>query len=462
MTDRPKPSTTQTHRLDPPHQPGGGPDLPSEVERPQPQTVKAAAGLLPETLDEQLQLQGHQLAMELVKRQREIDRREGQFNAYLATLENESRSARLQTKERDASLATREQEYQLRLAELIRREAELPLDGQSDPAETEQVEQLRLRKEELDERALRLEAGEKRLTLKRQQFQTRREASMQLVRRLMRMLERRRAAIEEQAARVQSHPLEAADTQTSPSTELATNDLPELVEQLQAERQAIDAEREELADHRRALELGQRQLQQERAQWEDNLRRQQQRHQKQQALDSAELQQKQQALQSQASDLSKRGATLDQLQSQITDTHREALELRLATEQLWSQLAEAVPPAELADTLAQLRSQIAEHHREQEQSLMRGREELQQMAARLDSSQLQIRKEREELQEWTCRRQEEIEYQAARLVAHEHQLQSQQTEHQQASARWDQQRHEYESEIRQLQARLRQTNRAAA
>ncbi|MDP6721374.1 MAG: hypothetical protein QGF59_22090, partial [Pirellulaceae bacterium] len=58
--------------------------------------------------------------------------------------------------------------------------------------------------------------------------------------------------------------------------------------------------------------------------------------------------------------LDQREATLDGLQSDVGRLHRDSLEMRLIAEQLWSQLAGKLTPAELTKSISDSRSKLAE------------------------------------------------------------------------------------------------------
>ena len=439
-------------RIDAAHQHSGQDVAATSTETPAASLVQAAAGLSEEMRDEQTQLQGHQLLMELTRRQREIDRRESQFNAFLATLDQDARSQRIKQSQREGELAVREQECATRLAALTRREVEqqnietMEGDQASDDAD------LRRMRYELEEKSLRLEAEKNALRFRWQKMQSQREASMQLIRHLMRSVERRRQSLEQRAERQTEKPMLARQP----------NDLQKLAQELDQQQQALTDGQAELEKQREQLAAQRQQFQQQQEEWTDSLRREQTRFEHRQQRQQAEHDERQKLLNCRSEELAKRQATLDQVQVNVAETHREALELRLATEQLWSQLGEQIAPRELAETIAQLRSNLSEHYRDAEDDLVRRRDELHAMASKLDEHQNGIRDDRSQLQQWFARRSEEIEYQAARLVAREQELESQQAQDALARQKWDEQRLEYENEIRRLQAKLRQQDAAAA
>ena len=446
---QPRPDNSQ-HRVDASHR---GPLVEPTLdvkEETSAELVAAAAGVSAAHREEQTELQGHQLMMDLARRQREIDRREAQFNAFLATLDRESRTQRVKQSEREQQLHQREQEFHVRMTDLAQREAALHNDqetgGNLDDA------QLRKLRHELEEKRIRLAAEENALRFRWQKMQAQREASMQLVRHLMRSVEQRREALE----------LQGASQPDSPSTNATPSDLDKLASELDRRHQELVASQAEVTAERRRLEKLQTQLQTDRQEWDSTRRREEERIGKQKSIDRAEREQHQELLQRRGEELSKRQAALDQMQANVTRTHREALELRLATEQLWSQLGEKISPQELADTLGQLRAKLNEHYETAADGLSKRRDELQTMAIRLDEQQSRLGEDRAELQSWFDRRNEEIEFQAARLVAREQELESHAAQNSLLRKQWEEQRHEYEDEIRRLRSQLNRRDLSAA
>ncbi len=71
-----------------------------------------------------------------------------------------------------------------------------------------------------------------------------------------------------------------------------------------------------------------------------------------------------------------RAAALEKFREELVELHRSTLEIRLATEEIWADLAERVPSERLNQSLVTIREQIAEHYRFAEADLRRERQEL--------------------------------------------------------------------------------------
>jgi chromosome segregation ATPase len=117
-------------------------------------------------------------------------------------------------------------------------------------------------------------------------------------------------------------------------------------------------------------------------------------------------------------------AALKQLRDEITQAHRETLEMRLVTEQLWAQLAARCHPAELTRSLGRLRAQLADEHRLAFKSIEEQKSELSELLTRLTEQQARLRSQRTELQDWAVQRQTELARHADELACREADLEA--------------------------------------
>ena len=203
----------------------------------------------------------------------------------------------------------------------------------------------------------------------------------------------------------------------------------------------LDASRQHLTEERSALEVRSR-TDHERLKDE------------QRSLE-AELDKQRQTLVQHRNALEKRHVAVEQLYSEVMQMHRESLEMRLCTEQLWADLSGRASQPELTQKLGQLRKGLADHFKLASQSLTQQRSELQDLLSRLAEQQKKTKHQRSEVQRWVERRQKEMEEQAARLVARQQELDSQEAEIHRLREQWDAQRREYQEEIRHLMSKLR-------
>ena len=164
---------------------------------------------------------------------------------------------------------------------------------------------------------------------------------------------------------------------------------------------------------------------------------------------------REQQLDQREAEIDAREAALHQLQEELRGSQREMLEMRLATEEIWAQLSGALAPASLTRSISQVRAKLADHYRQTIDELAQRSEQFElvrrDLAQQLDA----LEQQREELQAWAERRQADIEEQAARLVAREQELDRQQQHYEQMESRWHMERADYQAEIRQLLASIR-------
>lgn len=370
-------------------------------------TAAPAEVLSDEAVAEQLRTQAAQLAAHLRGRQKELDHREAQINAGLAHLEGDTRAARLWLAEREA--------------ELNRRDEELP-----------------------DRRPT--EAG---LRYERQQIQAQREALERLNRQLLAGVERRRRAVEARAAKLQQ---EAGQ----PTAQLLAREevLRRTAEALQARQRRLEEAEARLADTRAETEELHRRLCEARREAREESRIQRQRLAAEQRQGKAELERQRQAVHRRSEQVDQSKAALEQLRTELGRMHRETLEIRLATEELWAQLSGAAPPAALTRSLGRIRTKLADHYRLSNAELHRQKEELEGIRRQLAERYEKLVQQKREFEQWAARRQKETEQQAARLIAREEQLAEKEAKLKDRAHRWQAERLDHQHQIRHLQAKV--------
>ncbi len=410
---------------------------------------------------EQLRTQATQLGDRLRSRQEDLDRREAQLNARVAQLDNDARTARLWFSEsrkefdrRELELAEKTGQMQQCLGRLarveetnVRRQTKLDTQAERLGKDTKSLEKSRQRFAE--EQQQQREQTERFAAREQQQIDTRRQASLVLVRQSLSGLERRRSQVESHARRL----LKKA---AQPSKELLAREetVREAAEEFQRRRQQnIESEQSlarqqcEVQELRRAL-LAQR---------EELHRREQKRSQA--AADQRdkmqvelEAKRKQLALRSEQLDCAQ--TALRHLRAELSEMHRQTLELRLATEELWMQLSGTIPPATLTRSLSRIRGSLAETYRVENAELARRKLELRSIGSELAEDHKSLQQQKVELDAWIVRHQREIEQQAQRLVAREQELHDQEAGFEEKARGWATSRLEYQQEIRRLRDQL--------
>ncbi len=138
------------------------------------------------------------------------------------------------------------------------------------------------------------------------------------------------------------------------------------------------------------------------------------------------------------------------MRDEVAHGQREALEVRLATEELWSRLCEKLPTAALTQSLTQMRLKIADEQRLAKAELKTERAELQKLATRLTEQCGQLTQQRADVQAWVAEHRRELEKHAGHLAERERQLDHEMARSQQQSRRWQSERFQLQQEIRRL------------
>ena len=351
------------------------PDPPAEQE------LSLLAGRDPVGLVDQLQRQALELGQRLQNQQSELDRREAEFHARIAKVENELRSARLVCAEREHELSEK----------LI--EANAHTDPPRDPAAIKPID--------------RVDAAQAARVPTPASWRAK-EGGIPVV-----------------------NPTQNGTHWEARLAELEKSErlLQAQLAQLAFDRRKLDAEREALVERRqKQKEESTVALAESKSKFEHELLR----------------------LQTWSQKLERRNLAVEQLHQEASRMYREALEVRLCTEQLWAEINESVSPAESTQRISELRCKLMDQFHLASQRLSQQKEELEGLIERLDTHQDTLCQQRNELRHWIARRHAEIEADAEKLLNRERQLDRQDTEIARLKAEWIEQRHEYEQKIRRL------------
>ena len=166
----------------------------------------------------------------------------------------------------------------------------------------------------------------------------------------------------------------------------------------------------------------------------------------------SELSDQRQAIRLREDRLRDRQCKVEQLHDEVTELHRQALELRLATEYVWESLNEDFPGQTHGDAIDKAREQIADHYQLANDAVTRRKKQLHTLQAELQQQEQRLRHQRREAQMWVDRRKDEIEARKATISLREIELERVEQELQRQSLTWDQQREAYRKQIESLTA----------
>jgi hypothetical protein len=167
-----------------------------------------------------------------------------------------------------------------------------------------------------------------------------------------------------------------------------------------------------------------------------------------------ELEKKRDALGRRSEEVDRSRLAMLKLRSELGKMHRETLEIRMATEELWIQLSGTAPPIALSRSLERIRAQLAEQYRTAATELAEQKRELHAIREELSRQHDRLIERKRDLEGWARRREEEIQHQTSRLDAREEELEHRQTALDDLARQWQSEQLDYRTEIRQLRARL--------
>ncbi|MGA2799327.1 MAG: hypothetical protein ABSE63_17230, partial [Thermoguttaceae bacterium] len=255
-------------------------------------------------------------------------------------------------------------------------------------------------------------------------------------------LKRKTGAESEFAARSAGHTLENAQSARQASN---LND--------QRQRQLEEAENR-LAQAQAETQKFQEQLTAQRRELREEIHRERQYLIARQRQALAELGKKQQVLERRGKHADRCRAGLVELRAELQQMHRETLEIRLATEELWIKLSAAAPPDALTHHLGRIRNRLAEQYRLANAELLKQKEELEGIRDQLVEQYRNLIEQKRQFENRMDASREESKQQASMLIAREQALLQQQTRFEEESQQWHVARMQYEQKIRLLRLEL--------
>ena len=351
-------------------------DLPHAVELDQ------LVGCHSPTLVDQMQRQALELGQHLESQRADLDRRESEFHARVARIENDLRTARL-------VCAEREIELQQRAEELV------ASPGGLNPKIVAEIH------------------GEDAV----------------------------------------APPEEAADVvATLPTMPFGlacnNNDLSRLWEQ-----RLTDIEKSErgLQAQVAQLEYDRRKLAEDRAQFEETAQSEQKANVESWEQRKLDVENEIERLNDWSAELDSRQLAVEALYEDASRMVREAIEMRLATEQLCGRITMSISTTEMTQRLAGLRCQLMDQFHLANERARQKKQEIEALLGKLADHQETLQNQRRELRRWFTRRNAEIEADASKLLQREGELKMREEQLAVQQRDWAQQRHEYQQRVRRLQ-----------
>ncbi len=286
----------------------------------------------------------------------------------------------------------------------------------------------------IEQRVAELSSGGEELSRERQELQ----------RRLARL-----AAAEAAMQRRESPSGEDAEERKEPKEQ--AEELRRTAEALESRKNQLDAAGRRLAESQVEIQNLQEQLTAERLELAEQSAafREQMAAERSQAM--AELEEKRRAVERREEHADQCQAALKQLRGELERTHREALEIRLATEELWARLSGAAPPAALTRSIGNLRAKLAEQYAQAKCEQVERKQELEAVRRQILAEHDKLAQHKRQFERWVDGCREDCRQQASRLVAREQQLREEELRLRRQSQQWQAERLRMRSELERLQ-----------
>jgi hypothetical protein len=238
-----------------------------------------------------------------------------------------------------------------------------------------------------------------------------------------------------------------------------TEELKAAADRTEADATAVEPEYSAEAEERLARELAEVQMLREdltaaRRKMDENRRAEEERFEAHRRQALAEIDAGRQAIRRRGEHVDKSMEALEQLRAELGRVHRETLEIRLATEELWAQLSGAAPPPALVQSMGRIRGRLAEHYRLANTELQEQKQEIERLRLALGEQHEQLLRQKRDFDQWAVACRQEVEKQSTRLIARGQELDHRESEFD-AKQREDQaERLALRQEIRRLRAEL--------
>lgn len=172
------------------------------------------------------------------------------------------------------------------------------------------------------------------------------------------------------------------------------------------------------------------------------------------SLAASELESERRLLSERSIELDRRKSMLQRMQDETQAMHREALEMRLATEQLLIEISGKAPTINVQELLERLKSRLDEQYQEQQATIDGRKAEVDAALDLIESKQTQVRQQSLKLQEWVESRHSELKSQAAEVDARSIMLDRKEHRMREEFSQWEAQRGAYQQQLQSLLSKL--------
>jgi hypothetical protein len=173
-----------------------------------------------------------------------------------------------------------------------------------------------------------------------------------------------------------------------------------------------------------------------------------------QETQQSELRRQQNMLKLHAENLEARRLRLDRLRSELEDTHRKTLEMRLSVEEAWAQLAQSTGPDVAKQRVDEAQAALAQHYKQSREDLIQHRQELERAQTQYQKQRDEFREERQALAEWVTERTAQLQQREQQAAEMEQTIESREQTWRQKQEQWNEEKSHAEAVIRDLLKQL--------
>lgn len=232
--------------------------------------------------------------------------------------------------------------------------------------------------------------------------------------------------------------------------------------QIDLYRSSIDEREKSLERERDVLEKSRRALSSSVDLDRLNLQREQSAWQAERQIQQSELLRQQELYSSHAESLESRRIRLEKLRSELEDTHRSTLEMRLAVEEAWVELTQSAGHDVARQRVEQVRETLVGYYRQLHDGVVEQRREHLESQSKFERMRAEFHDERQKLMEWISTRDQELRIGEERLRLASNDAAMKDSAWQSARDRWMQEKAEAEQVIRKLLSELGNQHRDPA
>ncbi len=224
--------------------------------------------------------------------------------------------------------------------------------------------------------------------------------------------------------------------------------------QIDLYRSSIDEREKSLERERDVLEKSRRAFSSSADMDRLNLQREQSAWQAERQIQQSELLRQQELYSSHAENLESRRIRLEKLRTELEDTHRSTLEMRLAVEEAWVELSQAAGQETARQRVEQVRNTLVGYYRQLHEGLVEQRRDHLDAQTKFERLRAEFHDERQKLMEWISSRDQELRVGEERLRLAAADAAMRDSAWQAARDRWLLEKAEAEQVIRKLLAEL--------